>query len=57
MTVSEIKERLDELGVDYPSRANKTDLQAILEKAEAGSDDVEDPDMDQLNDDDMDQVE
>lgn len=33
-TVAEIKARLDELGVEYPKRATKAELLALLEDAE-----------------------
>lgn len=34
LTSKEIKDKLDELGVDYVSRASKAKLLALLEKAE-----------------------
>lgn len=33
MTVDQLKEKLDELGIEYPSKANKADLQALLTEA------------------------
>lgn len=34
LTSKEIKDKLDELGIDYKSRASKADLLTLLEKAE-----------------------
>lgn len=41
LTVAELKQRADELGVQYPSRATKADLVGLLAAAAAPGDDEE----------------
>jgi hypothetical protein len=51
-TVKEIKARLEELGVEYPAKAKKSELAKLLTEAELESEEDDDSDIDSSDEED-----